>query len=180
MTNGPRSDLAQIEDARRPHAVGPAASVRGSAGVSPALASLENLGKSFEIRNICEKIFLKLHAVGPRGERMHHAVGPAASVQGGRAVRQKEGGLGGTLFPPANNAVKLVLNVLFRAVDDTSLRHVMGMSRVLGGWERDEANDGEDAVVWTRGARHRRRHTLGGRERWNGAQGAKISWMLDD
>ncbi|KAJ6596503.1 hypothetical protein B0H10DRAFT_1960167 [Mycena sp. CBHHK59/15] len=43
------------------------------------------------------------------------------------------GGLGGTLFPPANNAVKLVLNVLFRAVDDTSLRHVMGMSRSISG-----------------------------------------------
>ncbi|KAJ6596487.1 hypothetical protein B0H10DRAFT_1960154 [Mycena sp. CBHHK59/15] len=68
---------------RTQYAVGPAASVKGSAGVSPELASLENLGKSFEIRNICEKIFLKLHAVGPRGERMHHAVVPAASIQGG-------------------------------------------------------------------------------------------------
>ncbi|KAJ6613777.1 hypothetical protein B0H10DRAFT_1951175 [Mycena sp. CBHHK59/15] len=54
---------------------------------------------------------------GPRGERQ------------GDVPSGEKRGLGGTLFPPANNAVKLVLNVLFRAVDDTSLRHVMGMSR---------------------------------------------------
>ena len=41
-------------------------------------------GMSFDEEIREKKIFFKLHAVGPRGERLHHAVGLAASVRGVR------------------------------------------------------------------------------------------------
>ncbi|KAJ6631971.1 hypothetical protein B0H10DRAFT_1937706 [Mycena sp. CBHHK59/15] len=63
---------------RTQYAVGPAASVRGSAGVSPALASLENLGKSFEIRNISPRSGPPRRADAPRS-------GPSGERSGGSA-----------------------------------------------------------------------------------------------
>ncbi|KAJ6608749.1 hypothetical protein B0H10DRAFT_1955174 [Mycena sp. CBHHK59/15] len=60
------------------------------------------------------------HAVGLRGERTQYAArrasgaprsGPSGERSGGTCRQAKRGGSGGTLFPPANNAVKLVLNV---------------------------------------------------------------------
>jgi hypothetical protein len=38
---------------------------------------------ALNIKETHEKNILKLHAVGPHGERMLHAVGQAASVKGG-------------------------------------------------------------------------------------------------